>query len=72
MQTSTFLYCKINVFVLVAIDLIVQHIRDILNNKRNSEERHMEPVNIESNLSPAVSPAKRSNSSNDAIFKRPH
>lgn len=61
-------------YVLVAIDLIVQHIRDILNNKRNSEERHINLVKIEqpSTLSPTSSPAKRGNAANDLIFKRPH
>lgn len=58
----------------VAIELIVQHIRDILNNKRNSEERHIAPIRIDqpSIMSPIASPAKRSNAPNDIIFKRPH
>lgn len=58
-------------FVLVAIDLIVQHIRDILNNKRNSEERHISAIKID-HSSPLASPSKRSNAANDIIFKRPH
>ncbi|RZC37315.1 uridine-cytidine kinase [Asbolus verrucosus] len=59
----------------VAIDLIVQHIREILSNRqRTSEERIVEVVTATAavNLSPAHSPAKRANSGGDGQFKRPH
>ncbi|CAG9766784.1 unnamed protein product [Ceutorhynchus assimilis] len=55
---------------LVAIDLIVQHIREILSSKpRNSEERSLPQVRVH----PAMlqSPTKRVTISND-VCKRPH
>ncbi|CAH1971211.1 unnamed protein product [Acanthoscelides obtectus] len=54
----------------VAIDLIVQHIRDILNNKRNSEERSISPPKV--TVTPVGSPSKKVNASADIIFHRPH
>nr|CAH7740685.1 unnamed protein product [Callosobruchus chinensis] len=54
----------------VAIDLIVQHIRDILNNKRNSEERSTTPPKVM--VTPVSSPSKKANGSGDIIFHRPH
>lgn len=60
-------------FYSVAIDLIVQHIREILNNRqRNSEERTIEVVPAAVTLTPTHSPAKRANSGGDGQFKRPH
>ncbi|XP_068909906.1 uridine-cytidine kinase isoform X1 [Tenebrio molitor] len=57
----------------VAIDLIVQHIREILNNRpRTSEERTVEVITPTVTLTPVHSPAKRVNSGGDGQFKRPH
>ncbi|XP_044259882.1 uridine-cytidine kinase isoform X1 [Tribolium madens] len=57
----------------VAIDLIVQHIREILSNRlRASEERIVEVAAAAVNLTPVHSPAKKVNSGGDGQFKRPH
>ncbi|XP_030759109.1 uridine-cytidine kinase-like isoform X3 [Sitophilus oryzae] len=57
----------------VAIDLIVQHIREILTNRptRNSEERALAASKL-LNASPCQSPSKRGLVGNDGVFKRPH
>ncbi|CAG9836863.1 unnamed protein product [Diabrotica balteata] len=53
----------------VAIELIVQHIRDILSKGRNSEERHVSPPKLV--YTPKSSPSKKNNPG-DHLFKRPH
>lgn len=60
-------------YVLVAIELIVQHIREILLNRgRKSEERHVIVPPPTFLKSPGSSPSKRSNTNPDSMFKRPH
>ncbi|CAG9818453.1 unnamed protein product [Phaedon cochleariae] len=54
----------------VAIELIVQHIRDILENRRNSEERNS--VSRKPLETPQSSPSKKGNAAGDALLTRRH